>query len=144
MDNQSFKVRVANWEDDFASLRLVREQVFVQEQQVSQEEEWDDADPKALHVLAEDRAGNPVGTGRLLKSGQIGRMAVLAPWRSSGVGSALLKTLILHAVSIKTSPFLNAQTQALHFYQRHGFTSDGEIFMEADIPHIRMEYSQGC
>ena len=140
MNKGDFSIRQASWQQDRIALRRIRDIVFVQEQQVPRELEWDQQDATAIHFLAEDDNGNPIGTARLLRSGQIGRMAVLPAWRSRGVGSALLAaTLARISESGGPSPFLNAQTRALPFYQRHGFQVDGEMFMEAGIPHLRMK-----
>ncbi|MCG8426247.1 MAG: GNAT family N-acetyltransferase [Chromatiales bacterium] len=140
MTNPSFTVRLADWQQEGEALRHIRDQVFIQEQAVPKALEWDGEDESSLHVIAEDTEGNAIGTGRLLTSGQIGRMAVLPRWRSYGVGSALLNAL-LQTARLGNYPtiFLNAQIHAKAFYNQHGFTPVGEQFMEADIPHIRME-----
>jgi predicted GNAT family N-acyltransferase len=132
-----FGIRRAHWEQDRERLRRVRETVFVQEQQVPAELEWDEWDPSARHLLAVDAEGGPIGTARLLPNGHIGRMAVLAAWRGQGVGSALLAELLRLADG---PTFLNAQTSALGFYRRHGFRAEGEEFMDAGIPHQRMSH----
>jgi predicted GNAT family N-acyltransferase len=137
-----FSVRIAHWPQDQALLRQVRQQVFIEEQLVPEALEWDGTDDAALHLLALDEAGRPIGTARLLPSGQIGRMAVLRPWRRRGVGSALLRRLLDEAAQGSWPKlFLNAQLTALPFYTRHGFSSEGEIFEEAGIPHRRMTRS---
>lgn len=142
MNKQKFSIRQASWQQDRAALQGIREVVFVQEQKVPRELEWDKQDRTACHFLAEDENGNPIGTARLLDDGQIGRMAVLKPWRSRGVGSALLVTVLTHLSSSGCpKPFLNAQTRAVPFYQRHGFQIKGDVFLEAAIPHLRMEFT---
>lgn len=131
-------VRAADWNVDRGALRAVREQVFVREQAVPVELEWDDFDPLCQHVVAEV-AGRAIGTGRLLPDGHIGRMAVLESWRGQGVGSALLEALLqiardrgIRRVS------LNAQSRAVAFYRRHAFVTEGKEFIEAGIPHRSM------
>jgi predicted GNAT family N-acyltransferase len=134
-----FTVRIADWAFDETALAAVRREVFVVEQQVCEEEEWDGKDPRCRHVIAEDAAGNAVGTGRLLPDGHIGRMAVLRPWRGRGVGRALLTQLTAMAREAGFSETrLHAQTHAMGFYARQGYTAVGEEFMEAGIPHIEM------
>jgi len=121
-------------------IKAVREQVFIREQQVPEELEWDEYDAKAIHVVAYDADDQVIGTARLLTDGHIGRMAVLEPWRKNGVGSALLEKLLLLAQQRNLSKvFLHAQTSAIEFYKRHGFTTLGEEFMDAGIPHRYME-----
>jgi predicted GNAT family N-acyltransferase len=135
----SFRVRRADWERDRAHLRRIREAVFVREQHVPPALEWDGTDASCLHVLAEDMDGTPIGTGRLLPDGHIGRMAVLAKWRGCGVGSAILTELLRWAADQgMTEVALNAQTQALGFYQHHGFSAEGDVFLDAGIDHLRM------
>jgi predicted GNAT family N-acyltransferase len=137
--SSSFRVRRADWERDREHLRRIREAVFIREQRVPSALEWDGSDASCLHVLAEDMDGAPIGTGRLLPDGHIGRMAVLANWRGRGVGSAILTELVRWAAEQGiTEVVLNAQTHALGFYQRHGFAAVGEVFLDAEIDHRRM------
>ncbi len=142
MPETAFHVRRAFWIKDGRGLCLIRERVFVQEQEVPLELEWDGQDESAVHLIAEDAEGRPIGTARLLQDGQIGRMAVLPNWRKRGVGGALLRELLgLTAQDPDLHPFLNAQTSALGFYQANGFVVEGEEFVEAGIPHLRMHRS---
>ena len=82
----SFTVRVADWQIDNPAVRSIRENVFIQEQNVPVELEWDQFDENCLHLLALDATTRPIGTARLLQDGHIGRMAVLKEWRGCGVG----------------------------------------------------------
>ena len=137
--SSSFRVRRADWRRDRESLRRVREMVFVHEQHVPPALEWDGSDANCRHVLAEDVNHTPIGTGRLLPDGHIGRMAVLVPWRRRGVGSAILTELVRWAAEQgMTEVALNAQTHALGFYQHHGFSPEGAVFLDAGIDHVRM------
>ncbi len=134
-----FVVRAADWVADGAVLRAIRTEVFVKEQQVPAELEWDAEDEQARHVLALTADGSPVGTGRLLPGGHIGRMAVLRPWRGRGAGGALLTELLRIAQAAGLEELaLNAQTHAIAFYARFGFEPEGETFLEAGIPHRAM------
>lgn len=138
-----FHIRRADWNtpSDRELLQCVRREVFIVEQQVPEALEWDDDDTSAIHLLAVAQGtGEPVGTARILSSGQIGRMAVLRPWRGKGIGTALLKEAVLHSAK---APFLHAQVHALPFYQRFGFEPRGETFDEAGIPHQLMTKSAG-
>jgi predicted GNAT family N-acyltransferase len=138
----TFTVRAASWRDDLGPLQDLRRWIFVIEQQVPEELEWDDADRASVHALALDAEGRPIGTGRLLPDGHIGRMAVVREWRRRGVGSAILGWLM---ASARQQGFhilhLHAQTHALHFYSKHGFIAQGDIFSEAGIPHRKMSLS---
>ncbi|MFN0314836.1 MAG: GNAT family N-acetyltransferase [Burkholderiales bacterium] len=134
-----YRIRIASWQTDRKSLRAIREAVFVDEQKVPVELEWDEEDVRCVHVLAEASNGAAIGTGRLLPDGHVGRMAVLQPWRRRGVGSALLVHLVdLAKRSGRKVLRLHAQSYVADFYRRHGFIVEGEEFMEAGIPHRYM------
>jgi predicted GNAT family N-acyltransferase len=134
-----YRVRVADWEYDQDWLRRIRSEVFVSEQGVPEHLEWDGKDRTALHLIAEDRNGKVIGTARLLRDGRIGRMAVVASRRRSGIGSALL-TRLLDIARHEHLPevHLHAQCDAVAFYQRFGFEAEGDVFEEAGIPHQAM------
>lgn len=131
-------VRVGSWEALAAVVTPIRFRVFVDEQGVPAEMELDEFDEVSCHALALAGA-DPVGTGRLLPDGHIGRMAVLADWRGRGVGTALLEALIVEAARrgmVRLA--LSAQTHALGFYTRFGFEPEGEVYDEAGLPHQAM------
>ena len=132
-------VMLVDWRDARVMLAEVRTAVFVVEQGVPPEIEMDGRDPECVHVLARDLDGNPVGAGRLMPDGRIGRMAVLREWRGSGVGGAMLAELMAEAKR-RGMPevYLHSQSHAKAFYERHGFAVEGEEYMEAGIPHIAM------
>ena len=117
--------------------------VFIEEQNVPEHEEWDASDAAAIHIAALYKTGisdRVIGCARLLDDGQIGRMAVLQTWRGRGAGCALLQ-FALGAARRKgmQAVYLNAQTHAIGFYQRYGFVVTSDEFMDAGIPHKRME-----
>jgi predicted GNAT family N-acyltransferase len=135
------RVRDADFSADFASIRRVRETVFIDEQRVPRELEFDERDPLCRHVLAFD-GDVPVGTGRLdLDYGcKVGRVAVVATHRRTGVGSAVMERL--HAIALAASQphvWCNAQITAVPFYERLGYARSGPLFVEAGIDHVRME-----
>jgi len=132
-----FKIINVAWESPQAALlRVVREQVFIQEQQIPAALEWESCEMQAIHLLALDTEDKPIGNIRLLPNGEIGRVAVMLGWRKQGVGSALM-TKILAIAQARAYPkiFLHAQTHAIPFYQKFGFSVYGEIFEDAKIPH---------
>ncbi len=134
---------VTTWGVDRALLQQVRREVFVVEQEVPESEEWDEDDPASVHVLA-TRNREPVGTGRLTPAGKIGRMAVLSEVRGKGVGSRILGMLVAEAHHRGLPQLrLNAQVQAIPFYEKHGFSTEGPVFMEAGIPHRSMRRMLG-
>jgi len=139
LEIRRFDIREADWKLDGRTLSNIRRIVFIVEQSVPQEEEWDGRDEESWHWLATDDSGRPIGTARLLPEGQIGRMAVLQEFRGYGIGAALLERAVVKAAHLGfPSVFLNAQTHALDFYRKSGFEPEGEEFMEAGIPHYRM------
>ncbi len=140
-----FRIELLSWDEAREPASAIRYEVFVEEQRVPREIELDEQDPRSLHALAHDETGAPVGTGRLLPDGHIGRMAVLAAWRGRGVGSAILARLVEAARARGDAEVvLLAQTHALGFYRKHGFAEEGEIFLEADIPHQSMRRRLGA
>lgn len=134
-----FSVTLVRWEEAAAALSAIREEVFIIEQHVPRELEIDPLDPLLTHALAIDSHAQPIGTGRLMDDGKIGRMAVRNAWRGKGVGRALLSLLTetAHQRGL-TAVWLESQQHARIFYEQQGFTASGEIFMDAGIPHIRM------
>ncbi|MFM7632278.1 MAG: GNAT family N-acetyltransferase [Betaproteobacteria bacterium] len=128
-----------DWDSVRDHAQALRVEVFVVEQGVPIELEWDEADEVSTHAVAYDQAGQPVATGRLLPDGHIGRMAVRKSARGQGIGARVLSALLQEAQRLGYDTLcLHAQTHALGFYQRHGFETQGEEFMEAGIPHHRM------
>ncbi len=134
-------IRIAT-EKDKQLVFALRFEVFVDEQNVPPEIELDDEDAHALHIIAEEN-GIAVGCARVILSGNdvhIGRLAVKRSYRGQGIGSAVCRFIIDYCrkqgyIHI----WLNSQLQAVGFYSRLGFESQGEIFMEAGIEHIKME-----
>lgn len=134
-----FTVREVEWADAQQAIREIREAVFVHEQGVPLELEWDGLDAQCVQLLAVDAAGTPIGTARMLPGGHIGRMSVLKPWRRRGVGSAMLGKLLAVARARHIERVvLNAQTRVVDFYAAHGFAVEGDEFLEAGIPHLCM------
>lgn len=125
------------------TLRAIRFEVFVDEQNVPPEIEMDDRDPFCTHWLAFD-GDEPIATARidLEKKGKVGRLAVRAGWRRRGVGRALMQrchqAALAHGLE---SVWCNAQVDAVPFYQSLGYVATGQVFAEAGIDHLRMTMS---
>ncbi|MEH6349525.1 GNAT family N-acetyltransferase [Pseudomonas sp. 3JA] len=131
-------VRVADWQKDNAEIRRIRETVFIAEQSVPPELEWDADDQSAVHFLAFE-GDFPIGTARLLTDGHIGRVSVLKDWRGLKVGDALMHAVIAEAEKRGLQQqMLSAQVHATPFYERLGFAVVSEEFLEAGIPHVDM------
>ncbi|MBV1876094.1 MAG: GNAT family N-acetyltransferase [Pseudomonadales bacterium] len=139
LEIRQFHVREAYWDTHGSILGQLRQQVFVLEQNVPPGEEQDGLDETSWHWLATDASDNPIGTARLLHTGQIGRMAVLSNHRGNHVGLTLLEQAVEKARYLGfRSVFLHAQSYAVEFYIKAGFSLDGEEFLEAGIQHIQM------
>lgn len=140
MSEQPVTVRAANWTSESHKIKRVRLEVFVEEQGVPYELDFDDLDATAWHFLALVK-DLPVGTSRLVSTGQIGRMAVLPAYRRQGIGKLLLSCTLNLAHSLGISNIhLQAQVNAIDFYLANDFVICGEEFEEAGICHRKMRY----
>lgn len=138
MSEKGIKIRIADWLTDKDKLAQIRRLVFIEEQNVPEELEWDEFDDISIHFLV-TQDDQLIACARLKPDGQIGRMAVLASHRNQGTGSSLLKFVLQQAVKTKLEKvYLHAQETAISFYEKHGFTAVGDIFYEANIPHREM------
>ena len=139
---KNLEILIKSWEKAELEAFLVRQEVFIQGQGVPSELELDELDRSAAHALAY-QGKECVGTGRLVDLGehkaQIGRMAVLAPFREKGIGRQILEKLVdlAHSQGAKTI-ILHAQVSAIPFYEKQGFQAQGAIYEEASIPHRNM------
>ena len=136
-------LKLGTWEalKDFAA--PLRTEVFVEEQEIPQDLEWDEHDVTALHALVVNKLGQPVATGRLLqpqpKIAQIGRIAVSKPLRGGSLGRMVMDAFIEAARKRGDHEvILHAQCSAEGFYRRMGFKAHGEVFQDAGIDHIEM------
>ncbi|KKB73307.1 MULTISPECIES: GNAT family N-acetyltransferase [Bacillus] len=124
---------------------FVRTEVFIKEQNVSPEEEMDHLDQESSHLVIYD-GKEPVGAGRLRivdGYGKLERICVLQNYRSLGVGNLIMEALENEAKKLGASQYmLNAQTQAVPFYEKHGYRVVSEEFLDANIPHVKMVKGQ--
>ncbi|WP_020209232.1 GNAT family N-acetyltransferase [Gilvimarinus chinensis] len=146
-----------NWSTHNRELSELRTEVFIVEQKVPVADEWDGRDDQAWHfgVFAdyspapgERLTQNLVGCARVIhdvwreqQALHIGRVAIRKDYRSQGLGSALLKHIISWAKP-SLPLFLHAQTNAIEFYRQFDFEIQGEIFLDAGIPHQSMLYNR--
>ncbi len=136
-------VRVGTWDELGREASAIRHEVFIDEQKIPAEMEWDAADSECLHAVAFNRLGVAVATGRLLEHvpgvAKIGRMAVRRPLRGGHVGRAVLDALMATARQRgEREVILHAQMGAEPFYRRAGFHQRGPVFDEAGIAHVEM------
>ncbi|GAM75434.1 GNAT family acetyltransferase yjcF [Vibrio ishigakensis] len=137
----NIQIEVVDWSRE-ADIRSVRNAVFSEEQGIDSALDFDGQDKDAMHalVIAE---GKPVGTGRVLSDGHIGRVCVLKSHRGLGLGRDITKALVESAREQKLSRvYLNSQAHAIDFYKELGFETHGEGHMEVGIPHqaMRLEF----
>ena len=133
-----FKVITADWEEHKAALQAIRKDVFVNEQSVPVDLEWDEFDNNSTHFLVSEN-NKPIATGRLKPDGQIGRMAVIKSHRHHGAGSMLLDYIIQYAKDHgHNQVHCHAQVSAIAFYLKRGFEVTGDVFLDANIPHQAM------
>jgi YbgC/YbaW family acyl-CoA thioester hydrolase len=136
-------VRVGGWDELGRDAQAIRTAVFVDEQKIPAEMEWDEVDASCVHAVAVNRFGFPLATGRLLEHvpgvAKIGRMAVVRTMRGSRIGRSVLDALMSAARARgDREVVLHAQLSAAPFYARAGFSERGTMFEEAGIPHIEM------
>ncbi|TXS03051.1 GNAT family N-acetyltransferase [Streptomyces sp. col6] len=148
----AYTTRTVTGERDLAACFRLRKDVFVREQNVPEELEYDAYDAEAVHVMAVAADGTTLGTGRLLHGpaavahtgadrtvGSLGRLAVGKEARGLGVGAALVRAIEDAARDHGLAAVdLHAQTHALRFYERLGYEPYGPEFMDAGIPHRAM------
>ncbi|MFQ5950091.1 MAG: GNAT family N-acetyltransferase [Nitrospiria bacterium] len=130
------RVAYSHFED---VIHAIRHEVFIKEQHVPKKLEFDKNDRIATHILGfiEKR---PVATGRIAPDGKIGRMAVLKEFRNQGIGGKILESLIEIGKEKGMKEFyLSAQSHAIPFYERYGFTVEGQTYKEAGIDHKLMK-----
>jgi YbgC/YbaW family acyl-CoA thioester hydrolase len=137
------QVRTGDWAQLGGDAGRIRTRVFIEEQRIPVDLEWDDADTAAVHAVAYNRLGQPVATGRLLQArpgvAKIGRMAVEQVLRGSGLGRQVLEALLAAARERGDGEaVLHAQCAAQDFYAGLGFAPRGEPFDEAGIAHVEM------
>lgn len=137
------ELQLGTWAELKALASPLRTEVFVAEQGVPQEMEWDEKDDHCVHGVLCNRMGLPVATGRLLPShngvAKIGRMAVLRQMRGQAFGAQVLGGLMNAARARGDKEvLLHAQCTAEKFYQRQGFVSQGEVYQEAGMDHVNM------
>jgi predicted GNAT family N-acyltransferase len=139
-------IEIGEWPMMQAAAQAVRTAVFVHEQGIDPEDEWDAADATALHAVLFDLNGQPLGNARLLQPSaglaKVGRMAVLKEARGQGYGARLLQALLREARRHSNKEVrLSAQRTAEKFYAAHGFVVVGEPFDEVGIAHVEMRLS---
>ena len=137
----NLKIEIVKWIDGLSQLKNIREKVFIQEQKVTPQLEWDGMDEKAIHFLVfNDKAAIGCARAIVIKDHmQLGRMAVLKEYRGQGIGSALLeKAMTIAKLNQLSAIYISAQCHAIDFYKKFGFEVKSDIYLDAEIPHRDM------
>ena len=141
----NLKIEIVKWIDGYVPLTMIREKVFIEEQKVTPQLEWDGMDEEAIHFLVykDEKA---IGCARALvieNHMQLGRMAVLKEYRGEGIGSNLIEKAVTTAKLNQLSSIdISAQCHAIDFYKKFGFKVISDIYLDAEIPHrdMRLEF----
>lgn len=137
----NFQIEIVRWMDQEKLLHMIREKVFIEEQKVVPELEWDGMDQEAIHFLVfkDEKA---IGCARAFVIEyrmQLGRMAVLKEYRGQGIGTALIeKALTTAKLNQLSAIYISAQYHAIDFYKKFGFEVASDIYLDAEIPHRDM------
>ncbi len=138
----AFQIENVNWERDQDRVKKLRESVFVIEWRLPREAEFDEHDSQAFHILISDDDKTPVATGRLTRSGEIGRIAVCPRHRTKTVYEQLFNALIAIARAENVSEIqVICDLESVLYHRRLGFSPRGPVFMEAGIARQRMACS---
>lgn len=120
----------------------IRNEVFVEEQKVSREEEYDEFEDAATHYLVYNN-GRAAGTCRWRFTNygiKLERFAVKISERNNGIGSLLVSTVLNDVRDFGKLIYLHSQVSAMGLYAKAGFKPEGDLFYEANIPHYKMVF----
>jgi len=134
-----FRVQSGHWDKLEQDAKFIRKQVFIIEQNIPEEEEWDDQDMISDHFVVYDQ-DQPIATARLLQNNSVGRVAVLKTYRGQGIGRMIMLEIIRQAhQQDRKFLHLSSQVHAISFYEKLGFSIQGDAYDECGIPHIKMQ-----
>ena len=134
-----FRVQSGHWDKLEQDAKFIRKQVFIIEQNIPEEEEWDDQDMISDHFVVYDQ-DQPIATARLLQNNSVGRVAVLKAYRGQGIGRMIMLEIIRQAhQQDRKFLHLSSQVHAISFYEKLGFSIQGDAYDECGIPHIKMQ-----
>lgn len=133
-----FSVKQGSWDQLQQDAKLIRKLVFISEQNIPEQDEWDDQDAISQHFVVYDQ-NQPIATARLLANNSVGRVAVLKAYRGQGIGRLIMLQIIAYAQAQKRPSLqLSSQVHAISFYEKLGFSIQGDEYDECGIPHIEM------
>lgn len=131
-----YQVKHGSWDQLQQDAKLIREQVFIVEQDIPEQDEWDDQDAISSHFVVYHH-DQPIATALLLRNNSVGRVAVIQEYRGQGIGRMIMLDIICYAQQ-QHRPFLklSSQVHAISFYEKLGFVTQGSPYDECGIPHI--------
>ena len=133
-----YQVKHGRWDQLQQDAKLIRTQVFICEQGITEADEWDDQDVISQHFVIYDQ-DQPIATARLLQNHSVGRVAVVKAYRGQGIGQMIMLEIISYAQKQRLSVLtLSSQVHAISFYEKLGFTVQGNSYDEFGISHIEM------
>ena len=133
-----YQVKHGRWDQLQQDAKLIRTQVFICEQGITEADEWDDQDVISQHFVIYDQ-DQPIATARLLQNHSVGRVAVVKAYRGQGLGQMIMLEIISYAQKQRLSVLtLSSQVHAISFYEKLGFTVQGNPYDECGISHIEM------
>lgn len=136
-----YRIISGTWQELQPYAETIRRAVFIDEQNIAEQDEWDEQDSISLHFIIYDDH-QAIATARLLQNNSIGRVAVLSSHRGLGIGKLLMLEIIQVAKNQgRKHAHLSAQEHAMPFYEGLGFQKKGEFYLDCGIPHIDMNLS---
>ena len=133
-----YQVKHGRWDQLQQDAKLIRTQGFICEQGITEADEWDDQDVISQHFVIYDQ-DQPIATARLLQNHSVGRVAVVKAYRGQGIGQMIMLEIISYAQKQRLSVLtLSSQVHAISFYEKLGFTVQGNSYDECGISHIEM------
>ncbi len=133
-----YRIKQGHWDQLQQDAKLIRTQVFICEQGITEADEWDDQDVISQHFVIYDQ-DQPIATARLLQNHSVGRVAVVKAYRGQGIGQMIMLEIISYAQKQRLSVLtLSSQVHAISFYEKLGFTVQGNSYDECGISHIEM------
>lgn len=138
LNSSILKIVSGTWDDLAAHAQEIREAVFIQEQNIAAEDEWDDLDTVSIHFVVYEQ-DHAIATARLLANNSVGRVAVLKSHRGLKIGQQLMQAIVDYAKADHREALkLSSQVHAIGFYQALGFSVQGDEYLDCGIPHIDM------
>lgn len=137
--NNALQIKSVSFDEYANEITQIRNTVFIEEQKIPTDLEWDNQDKNAYHFIVISEQNETIAYARLLPSGKLGRVAVLIQWRNQGLGSMLISAICENASKLGLDAIhLSSQRSAIDFYLKLGFQAIDKMHLEAGIEHQTM------